>query len=267
MGASGRIGQALRHFAPKSIPLTLQGRARPETALAQEDWRILSPLQQEGALSQAATGCSQILCLAGAVQGDLAANSQLALAALEAGAAAGCRRVVLTSSAAVYGAQAGLLREDQALKPASAYGRAKAEMEAQALVRAAELGIEVVILRIGNVAGFDAILGGWKPGFCLDQFADGSTPRRSYIGVKTLSHALLDLMGCARLPQVLNLAQPTPILMGDLLRAADLGFTLRPAPPEAIAEVSFDLSRLSQHISLPEARAESLVAEWRRFAL
>ncbi|WP_235900020.1 NAD-dependent epimerase/dehydratase family protein [Tritonibacter aquimaris] len=265
MGANGRIGRALRQFAPDPSRFALQARARPAAALPAENWHILSPLAAPEQLCAAAQGCDQILCLAGVVQGQLSDNSALALAAIDAARAAGARRVVLTSSAAVYGAQAGLLREDQMLQPLNDYGRAKAEMEAQA--RAAACGVELVILRIGNVAGFDAILGGWKPGFCLDQFADGTTPRRSYIGVKTLAQALVDLLDCAQLPEVLNLAQPGPIAMGDLLRAADLSFTTRAAPPTAIAEVAFDLSLLNAHITVAPAEVQALVAQWRHLAL
>ncbi|MCK5499888.1 MAG: NAD-dependent epimerase, partial [Tritonibacter mobilis] len=106
-------------------------------------------------------------------------------------------------------------------------------------------GVEVSVLRIGNIAGFDVILGGWKPGFRLDQFKDGRTPRRSYIGVLTLADVIAALMEAPNLPDVLNIAQPGPIEMGALLQAAGRDFATVPAPDAAIAEVALDLGRLS----------------------
>lgn len=114
----------------------------------------------------------------------------------------------------------------------------------------------------------------WKPGFCLDQFADHRSPRRSYIGPETLARLLANLGTCPDLPQALNLAQPAPLEMAALLRAADLPFAWRPAPHTSIAEVELDLSRL-QHVlqdspliqdrrggALDPAEAGQMLAEW-----
>jgi UDP-glucose 4-epimerase len=67
----------------------------------------------------------------------------------------------------------------------------------------------------------------------------------------------------------LNLAQPGPVAMGDLLRASDLPFASRPAPPSAIAEVALDVSRLQRLIPaelLPQANAAQMIREWRALA-
>ena len=85
-------------------------------------------------------------------------------------------------------------------------------MEARACALAAELGVEVSVLRIGNIAGFDVIAA---------------------------------LMKAPNLPDVLNIAQPGPIEMGALLQAAGRDFATVPAPDAAIAEVALDLGRLS----------------------
>ncbi len=276
LGASGRIGQALVRFAGGGEDLRLQTRSAAAVGEATGargatgDWHVFAPLKEPAALRKAAGGCDQILCLAGvtpASGGDLADNTRLALAAVDAAAEMGCRRVVLASSAAVYGAGAGVLHETQALAPVQAYGQAKAEMETAAAARGQDLGVAVSALRIGNVAGFDAILGGWRPGFTLDQFGDGRTPRRSYIGVETLARCLADLLEHPDLPAVLNVAQPGGIEMGDLLRAGGHAFDLRPAPETALAEVVFDLSRLQACLPhrLVPADPNSLVAEWRAF--
>lgn len=272
LGATGRIGQALRRFAPAKdrAGLHLQRRCPMEpSGAAGAPWHVFAPVEEARAFAAAAQGCDQILCLAGGVpgRGDLEDNSRLAVAAVEAAAEAGVGRVLLTSSAAVYGLAPGPLREDRRLTPANPYGVAKAAMEAAAAARGAALGVQVSALRIGNVAGFDAALGGWKPGFILDQFPDGTTPRRSYIGVQVLADVLCDLLTIPDLPPALNLAQPGPVEMGALLTAASLDFATRPAPQSAIAEVTLDLTLLQSCVSGPLASASgnSLVAQWRSF--
>ncbi|WP_083100695.1 NAD-dependent epimerase/dehydratase family protein [Pseudophaeobacter leonis] len=161
------------------------------------------------------------------------------------------------------------------MAPASPYGAAKVEMEQRAAALARQLDVPVCMLRIGNIAGLDAILGGWRAGFTLDQFADGRSPQRSYIGMRCLSRVMAQLLQRAilppaalspPLPAVLNLAQPQPVEMADLLRAADLPFTIRPAPQTAIVEVSLDVSRLQSLIPaelLPQANAAQMIEEWR----
>ena len=134
----------------------------------------------------------------------------------------------LASSAAVYGAQAGLLAETAPPAPLSDYARIKIGMEQQGAELGQSLDVPVCALRIGNIAGVDAILGGWRVGFRLDRFEDGTTPRRSYIGVKTLARTLLALSRCRDLPPVLNVAAPGVTEMGALLDAAGLDWTRSP---------------------------------------
>ncbi len=186
------------------------------------------------------------------------------MAAVRLGAALGAR-VLLASSAAVYGSEQGLLREDRALAPLSDYGRAKAEMEAEGARLGQVLGVAVTALRIGNIAGLDAILGGWRPGFVLDWFADGRTPRRSYIGVSTLARVLERLVRTSDLPPVLNVAAPGMVEMGALLDAAGLAWTPRPAEEGAIPEVALDVARLAAfHPFAPrDSLPAAMVAEWR----
>jgi len=267
LGASGRIGGVLRKFWDFEQVLW-QTRARSGPG-----WVGFDPLAQPKALAQAASGCSAILCLAGVVTGrlgrggDLSDNIALGEAAVRAGAVSGASSpplVFLASSAAVYGNQPGLLEEGAPLRPTNAYGRSKADMEARAGTLAASLGVQVCALRIGNIAGLDAILGGWKPGFQLDRFADGRTPRRSYIGVATLARVLGDLMGAKDLPQVLNIACPGTVEMGALLDAGDLAWTPRVAPKEVIKEVCLSTRALARITPLEQTGAASLVAEWNR---
>ena len=208
-----------------------------------------------------------MLCLAGSAPGQggaLADHVPLARAAVRAGAAAGVP-VLLASSAAVYGAAGGRLPETAPCAPVSAYGAAKLEMERAALALGRDLGVPVTVLRIGNIAGLDAILGGWREGFALDRFADGRTPRRSYIGVRTLAQTLLSLARTPGLPPVLNVASPGLVEMGALLEAAGLAWTARPAPPGAIPEVALDVTALGRLVPLAPGAGlpHILVAEWR----
>lgn len=279
LGATGRIGTILRKCWPRGPQGPLWQSRTPR---AGPGWIVLDPLRDPATLAQAASGCGAILCLAGVVPGrgqvaDLRDNIALAEAALRAGAAAvqdragqggAAARVFLASSAAVYGAAPGLLHEDMALAPVSDYGRAKAAMEARAAALGHELGVPVTSLRIGNVAGVDAILGGWAPGFRLDRFADGTTPRRSYIGAITLARVLGELLAVADLPDVLNIAAPGAIRMGALLQAADLDWTPRPAPDTAIPDVQLCTGRLQRftRFAPADSTAAAMVAEWRRLA-
>ena len=112
---------------------------------------IADPLADAGALERAGQGIDTVLCLAGvtnaaaAAGADIADNIRLGMAAVRLGAALGAR-VLLASSAAVYGSEQGLLREDRALAPLSDYGRAKAEMEAEGARLGQVLGVAVTAL-------------------------------------------------------------------------------------------------------------------------
>lgn len=262
LGATGRIGTILRRFWPSGVA-AWQARRTPSEA----GFLVLDPLGNPGALARAADGCKTILCLAGAIPGrnpDLHDNSRLSEVAIRA-ADRSKTRVLLASSAAVYGAGAGPLEEETPLAPATEYGRAKAEMEHGAAELGKALGVPVTALRIGNVAGCDAILGGWHPGFALDRFPDGTTPRRSYVGPVTLARVLLDLVRATALPPVLNVAAPGTVAMGDLLDAAGLEWVPRPAPRDAIPDVHLSTTRLEAFSAFdPEdSLPRTLVRQWR----
>ena len=269
-GATGRIGTILRACWP-------EGRGRwlaraPRAGFLCADPADAGALARtgQGSTGQGSTGqdpdgqgVSALLALAGPIWGDLSATLPLALAAVRAGAALGVP-VRLASTAAVYGAGQGLLREDSPLAPLGDYGRARAAMEDEALALAGSLGVRASVLRIGNVAGADAILGGWRPGFALDRFPDGRTPRRSYVGPRTLARVLDRLCAIPDLPPRLNIAAPGAVEMGALLDAAGLDWQPRPAPEEAIAEVALDVAALERYCPLDpdESRPETMVAQW-----
>ena len=130
LGASGRIGALLRQcWCPKQSPGTspqLHWQSRQplrKTPLANP---VLDPLAEPARLAALVARADVVLCLAGSIPGrggDLADNSRLAEAAIKAAAQARRPgsgqppRVLLASSAAVYGNQPGLLAEDQPLRP------------------------------------------------------------------------------------------------------------------------------------------------------
>ena len=266
LGARGRIGGILRKCRPFG-QVVWQAR-RGSGVRPGPGWAMFDPLAAPEALARAASGACAILCLAGVVPGrggrgggDLRDNIRLGEAAVRAGAGAGAR-VFLASSAAVYGNRAGVLTEDMALTPVSDYGRAKAEMEARGAALGAELGVRVCALRIGNIAGIDAILGGWHPGFQLDRFADGRTPSRSYIGARSLARVLGDLMRADEVPQALNIAAPGMVEMGALLDAAGLAWAPRAPSRGAIPEVCLSTRALQRISPLARVDAAALVAEW-----
>ena len=283
LGASGRIGRVLRHCWPRTASMAgaeirWQSRQPLPPQPGATAANLLDPLADSQGLAQLCAGAEVVLCLAGSIPGrgsDLADNSRLACAAVQAAAAQArdcgtpAARVLLSSSAAVYGNQPGICGAVRPPHPANAYGAAKLEMEQKALALGQQLGVPVTALRIGNIAGLDAILGGWQPGFCLDQFADGRSPRRSYIGPVTLARVLAALVARPKLPPVLNLAQPGALEMAALLRAAGHAFAWRPAPAAAIAEVTLELTPLQKLLqdgvlspALDAADASQMVAEW-----
>lgn len=268
LGATGRLGRMLQwgwRDDPRLTPVW-HGRRVQKAG----DFKQFDMLGQGGDMQRAAQESDVILCLAGItpVSGDdMSLNTDLALAARRV---ASGRPLLVASSAAVYGRAGGLCRETDTVRPSAPYGAAKLAME-----RAVLAGAEppVTCLRIGNVAGADQILGQVPAAapLTLDRFADGSTPRRSYVGPETLSAMLARLCVIAgsgtALPAVLNLTSPGAVEMGALLDAASQDWAARPAPSQAIREVMLDTATLGGFITLdPDAgRADRLVAEWRAY--
>lgn len=281
LGGSGRLGGLLRRVwsLPGSAApqLVWQARRPGDFAAFGGPSVVFDPLAEPGALARAVAAAEAVLLLAGPTRGTaeaLSAHAALAGAVLDC---AGGRPVLLASSAAVYGRPAGrLCHEEDAPAPISDYGRAKAAMEAVAAGRPG-----AVVLRIGNVAGADALLGQPAPpgGRRLQVFADGRAPRRSYIGPQALARALARLVrlavggttaggaasGGAALPGVINLALPGAVGMEALLRAAGEGWQADPAPPEAIAAVELAVDRALALGLVPDlpVTAAGLIADLR----
>jgi nucleoside-diphosphate-sugar epimerase len=266
-GATGRIGRALRFGWPFDAGTRLQPVWQARRALPGfTEW------DPAAARCPEAIASGVILGLAGGRKAE-AANTDLALATLRAATEQGARHVFLMSSSAVYGVGEGALAENATPAPLAAYGAQKLEMEQAAQDFAQSAGIGLTLLRLGNVAGFDALLGGARPGrtIILDPVpGQRGGPLRSYIGPLSLGRVLAALADLAAkgtaLPPLLNIAAPEPVHMANLLDAAGLDWGYRPANPDVLARVVLDTTRLQALLSdLPiSSNPADMVAEWRR---
>lgn len=272
-GAGGRLGRLLRAHWPRCLPggVAPLWQGRRAVAPGWLSWDML-----DGPYPGPRLDGGVILHLAGVTGGDasaLADNGRLALAALAAAEASGAARVFVASTAAVYGPGGGAdLAEDGPTAPANAYGAAKLRMERQVIEAASACRAAVTILRIGNVLGCDALIGGAQPGrtVILDPVPEREGgPERSYIGPQTLAEVLAQL--CVRalqgghLPDVVNVAADPPVRMADLLEAAGLDWRYGPENPAVIARVALSCDRLRGLVTLPKDAGDPhrMVAEWR----
>lgn len=251
LGASGRLGRLMQHVAGETA-----GGGLPLRYLRRSDWDI-------GVSPPPVLGPGPVLDLAGVTRRPPDENpgiaTEVALAARRAGA-----RLLHVSSAAVYPGGEMDMAEDQGLAPPSPYGRSK--MAAEAQVRA--ICPDAVILRLGNVAGADALLGGLVEGrpARLDPVPgqDGG-PIRSYIGPRTLAGVLQNLLilasAGADLPPVINIAQPGEVSMASLLEARGHPWHFSPAREGVVARVVLDTRRLQSIMPVAPVSAPGLVAE------
>lgn len=189
-------------------------------------------------------------------------HAALARAAVAMADRAEARHLFLASTAAVYGVGMTAHAESGETQPASDYGRAKLAAEAVVAGRTA-----TTILRIGNVAGADAILGNRAARVVLDPVpGQPEGPLRSYIGPRSLTRVVAELAVLAQsgatLPAILNIAQAPTVGMASLLRAAGRDFDWGPPNPSVIPRVELVTTRLSALLpDLAPATADGLVKE------
>lgn len=233
LGATGRVGKLVTdqwkaHFS-EHTPLMCQ--TRHHGYAAGDDSVFWDPMDEKTSLKSRLAlpdSIAAMLVFLGATPGrsnDMTLNVVLAQKSLEAAWDAGIQRVLIASSSAVYGA--GLSRsysEQDRLAPINAYGHSKIQVE-DMCNSWRQMGLEVCALRIGNVAGADALLKSRDPSILrrIDQFENQKGPQRSYIGPRTLAEVLVSLARAPRpLPAVLNIAAPQAVYMSDLATAAGL---------------------------------------------
>jgi NDP-hexose 4-ketoreductase len=252
-GAGGRVGRLLRHLWAGAGP-----QGCDVIWLTRSEWDILAdappPLARHAI----------VLDLAGMTSGDISLNAALAAGVATAAKQAGAI-VLSVSSAAVYAGGPQDMTEETPPDPITPYGRSK--LEAEAAVR--RICPEASFLRIGNIAGADALLGVHRPeGVVLDPVTSGHRgPIRSYIGPQVLAQSLAHL--CERavrgqlLPPVLNLCQPPAVAMADLLDEAGIAWKFGPMRDGVLARMSLSTARLQQLSPVPVTSPASLVADWR----
>lgn len=268
LGATGRVGRAFQALAqaghwPGATPLWHGRQGGPDAY----GWDMLAgPAPDDPRLADV-TG---VILLAGATSGSdaaLATNTALAHAALGLVRDRGLWPLLIASTGAVYGRATGPQVESATGLSPNAYGQSKRAME-QSMQAAIRPGDVVTCLRIGNVAGSDALFRSMAHGpVKLDRFADGHGPRRAYVGPLTLAQILQNLIATtAPLPSILNVAAPGTVAMSNLLLAANHPFDWQPAPDTALPELALDVSALARIIPLSPDMADParLVAEARQ---
>lgn len=262
-GATGRIGhilwQAWNTSPPSAFDVTWTGRRAAGPVGAAQ---VACRLEQPDAFAALLRPADLVLDLAGPTRpvGNRGFEDHARL--FEALLALSHCPVITMSSSAVYGS--GLNRtETMPPAPQNDYGRAKVAVEA--LVAKSN---RATALRLGNVAGADALLGGATSGqtVSLDQFEGGTTPRRSYLGPFGLAQIMVQLCEQAEsLPDILNLCGTHDTEMADLLDEAGMEWTGRAAPETAVKALTLSPDLLSEHVDLPplSGTAADVIADWR----
>lgn len=275
VGASGHVGQMVLHHWQSSTaatPITPQFRGTgPAGSLVWDPLEGASPLVDAVHVSG---GFSTMIMLGGIIPGPgkrLDVNIVLAEACLYAASKAGIERVLLASSSAVYGAGDGAAFSEHApCNPLNDYGAAKLAME-KTCAPWRDTGIDLCFLRIGNVAGADALLlniaeAGPREAIEIDIFSDGRGPIRSYIGAQTMAQVLQSL--CCHptsLPPILNVASPMPLSMDALADAAGHPWRQRIPSERANQNITLDCSTLASlyPFNSQDSRPKEMVRQWK----
>lgn len=265
VGAGGRVGRLLTPaFRALGVAdqLCLAHRASERLAADYDELRwdpLTGPAPFADWVAENSAP-SAVLVLAGSTpstRGEMDANVAVAQAVLTA---VGDVRVLLASSSAVYGAgRTEPWGEDDTAEPSTPYGVAKLEMERACAAP------NVTSLRIGNVAGADALLTNPARPLEIHRFAGGLGPRRSYIGPISLARVIWGLATAPdALPPILNLGTPAPVDMADLAEAAGLPWTWQDAPDTAIGNLTLDCTALERLVGFEptESTARALVRQW-----
>lgn len=282
LGASGRVGKLLRAVWAKErdpdLRIDWQFRNPEDVCSNGFEWADMALLDPFLDHAKSVGGLDGLFVFVGATgqrePAQLALNVSLVTQAMQAAAAAKIPRVIVASSAAVYGGGTGRpFCESDTLAPINRYGAAKRDMEKSCRELSQASGIDVCMLRIGNVAGADALLGNavnWRPGdepIPLDIFPDGSGPRRSYIGPESLAQVLKALaLSPLPLAPVLNVAAPQCVSMDALLDAAGIAWTPKHVEASPLQNILLDCKRLEALAFFDASASEpmQIVSQWRR---
>lgn len=251
-GAGGKLGRLLRRYWEMSAP---------------KGWRVVWLSRADGSWPlQAPVRADAVLALWGVTPGggDLSMNVTLAQEAMTLAQQCGAGRVLQCSSSAVYGPGVSLSEEGEAA-PVTDYGKAKLAMERWVQANPVD-GIETCLMRMANVVGAESLFGAIeRPGvLTLDRFSDGQGPRRSYLSVSRFSETVLALLETVSLPDVVNVANPTPVAMEALVQATGKAMQWRDAPDGAVPVVVLLTAKLDTVLGSSEpVGADEMIAEWR----
>jgi len=263
LGAQGKLGTVLSQHAKRAgVPWLFQSRKNGS------DIRWSGHMDDAGS-EKVFRPKATIINMIGTAQGDAAhlhaTNVVFVRALLQRAADAGVKHVMLASSASVYGAGLGRpLAEDTPLAPMSDYARSKVAMEQVAAeIGAQHPNLKITVLRIGNVAGSDAMFhharrhARQNTAMPLHQFANGQWAVRSYIGPADLFYTLRTLTEPdTHTVRTLNIAAQPPVRLDALLKGyrehllPDLHWQNAPAPDGIPPEVILSTARLERYVDL-----------------
>lgn len=164
------------------------------------------------------------------------------LRVLQAAADRGVRRVIFASSAAVYGAVDGLLREDGPTRPISTYGASKLSAEILCTIWAHTYGLPTAALRYFNVYGPRMRVLNSEYGLVIPKFLDmmqrgepptiygDGTQTRDYVHVSDIVAANLAVLEYGQRSLVANIASGKSSTVLELVEALNktLGTDLSP---------------------------------------
>ena len=264
-GALGRLGRLLRLSEDSNyfsyFSMVWLARQAGQGLLGWDMLRDTAPDLPKGGI---------LLHLAGALPGRgqssaLSDNPDMAQAVLAADRRQPFAHVVFVSTVAVYAPRAEAIPETVLPAPQNDYGRAKLLSET---LLADGLGSRLTILRLANLAGADALLGGAARDVVLDPVVgQPGGPLRSYIGPQMLTQVIASLLGRIAsgtpLPPILNLAQPGTVAMADLLAVSGKNWRFGPYKAETVPKVEVDVTLLTTLHALPTASAAELWADLR----
>jgi len=263
LGASGRVGSALRAHADNEAAARMvwQYRSPVSVGLGHSGRKLLwRDFSEDAPLRHFHERHGPIGCLIG-FAGDRFAhdpreNTRRALAVLRVAHALKIPRVLLASTAAVYGgSRFEPYHEHETPVPHTAYGRSKRHMEVATQMAADAYGMELCIMRIGNVLGADQLTFGETPR-ALSIYPDGRAARRSYISPPELLRVLTRLSSTeAPPPRIVNVAGPSPQFMDEVLDDSGVQYERVPSADGSNQYMTLDTRFLQQVLERAEIAA------------
>ena len=159
-------------------------------------------------------------------------------------------RVLLLSSAAVYGTYKSCFSEVDQCQPITNYGRSKLVIE---LLYQDTINISLHILRLGNVMGLDSVgkshIAAKGNLIYLDCREDNSTPLRTYVDMDILYQTILHFTkSYSPIPKILNVGRSQPQSISSAALELDINFELKKTSLE-IGDLILKTSLLQKFLS------------------